>query len=286
MILINGRATEQLSVLDRGFQYGDGLFETLCVVAGKPRRWKRHMARLAEGCRRLHIDMPDTALLLDEAMSLCEGKGEGKADAVLKIIVTRGSSERGYAPSAQSKVTRVLSLSDKAAFPADNYRDGVAVRVCTTRLASNPALAGIKHLNRLEQVLARAEWGNGHGGQKNKQQIAEGLMLDNKNNVIEGTMSNLFCVQVGEHGPLLKTPLLDQCGVRGIARDCILEAAANAGISTQETRLSLDDLYQSQELFLSNSLIGIWPVRQLENQDFPVGPVTTELSQTLEMIND
>jgi 4-amino-4-deoxychorismate lyase len=281
-ILINGQPAEHISVLDRGFQYGDGLFETLHVVAGKPRRWQRHMARLAEGCRRLHIDMPDTALLLDEAESLCHGR----ADAVLKIIVTRGSGERGYAPPAQAKVTRVVSVSDRAAFPASYYSDGVAVRVCATRLASNPALAGIKHLNRLEQVLARSEWDSAHSGIETDQQIAEGLMLDNKNNVIEGTMSNLFCVQAGEHGPLLKTPLLDQCGVRGIARDCLLEAAAEAGMSTQETTLSLDDVHQSQEVFLSNSLIGVWPVRRLENQAFPVGPVTTQLSQALELIHD
>jgi 4-amino-4-deoxychorismate lyase len=272
-ILINGQKTEPLSVLDRGFQYGDGLFETLRITAGKPRRWSRHMARLADGCEKLGISMPEPALLLSEAVSLCADE----PDAVLKIIVTRGVGERGYAPPTQTEVTRVLSLSPMPNFPQAHVSEGVRVRVCNTRLGSNPALAGIKHLNRLEQVLARAEWTG--------DEFAEGLMQDNNNKVIEGTMSNLFCVQVGENGPVLKTPRLDQCGVKGITRECIVEVAEAAGIPVQETRLELDDLLGSQELFLCNTLMGIWPVRQLQQQHFTVGPVTRQLSQGLEALH-
>jgi 4-amino-4-deoxychorismate lyase len=161
----------------------------------------------------------------------------------------------------------------------------VAVRVCDTRLAGNPALAGIKHLNRLEQVLARAEWDK----DGDDREIAEGLMLEantNNNNVIEGTMSNLFCVQAAADGPLLKTPALERCGVRGITRECVIDAARAAAIPVQESPVSLDELYQSKEVFLCNSLIGIWPVRQLEERVFPVGPVTTELSQALELMHE
>ncbi len=272
-ILINGQPAEDIAVLDRGFQYGDGLFETLRVSAGKPRFWVQHMARLAAGCRVLRIAMPESALLLSEAMSLC---AEG-SDGVLKIIVTRGEGTRGYAPPAQAATTRVLSLSSAAIFPEAHYRDGVSVRVCDTRLAGNPVLAGIKHLNRLEQVLARAEWEN---------EVAEGLMLDNNNNVIEGTMSNLFCVQEDESGPVLKTPLLTHCGVKGITRENIINEAEAAGISVQETTSGLAELYRSQELFLCNTLIGIWPVRQLEEQHFAVGPVTRQLSRALESRHD
>ncbi len=277
-ILINGQSAEHISVLDRGFQYGDGLFETLRVSAGRPRHWAQHMARLSAGCQMLRIRMPEPALLLSEAMSLCAGE----AGAVLKIIITRGTGKRGYAPPAQAAATRVLSLSPAVVFPQTHYRDGVSVRVCDTRLAGNPALAGIKHLNRLEQVLARAEWPEG----RENTQVAEGLMLDNNNNVIEGTMSNLFCVQEGEGGPVLKTPLLTHCGVKGITRENIINAAAAAGISVQETTLGLADLYRSQELFLCNTLMGIWPVRQLEEQYFPVGPMTRQLSQALESLHD
>jgi len=274
VILINGQPAEHISVLDRGFQYGDGLFETLRVSAGKPRRWAQHMARLAAGCQKLRITLPAPTLLLSEAMSLCAGE----TDAVLKIIVTRGTGKRGYAPPAQTVTTRVLSLSSATVFPQTYYQDGVLVRVCNIRLADNPVLAGIKHLNRLEQVLARAEWEDN--------EVAEGLMLDNNNNVIEGTMSNLFCVQEEESGPVLKTPLLTHCGVKGITRENIIRVADEAGVSVQETTLKLADLYRSRELFFCNTLMGIWPVRQLEEQHFAVGPMTRQLSQALESLHD
>lgn len=261
-------------MLDRGFQYGDGLFETLRVRSGKPARWARHMQRLAEGCRRLGIAIPEPALLLSEALSLCAGQ----AEAVLKITVTRGLSERGYRAPEDPQITRVVGLFPAPVFPQAFWSAGVAVRLCETRLGSNPALAGIKHLNRLEQVLARAEWGN----ERDDADIAEGLMMDEHNNIIEGTMSNLFCVQHDERGPVVRTPALDRCGVRGVTRDCILEAAAAAQIPVEESTLTLADVQGSQELFLSNTLIGIWPVRQLEGEAFPVGAVTRQLSQALE----
>ena len=278
VILINGQPAEHISVLDRGFQYGDGLFETLRVSAGKPRRWAQHMARLTRGCQRLRITMPEPALLWSEAMALCAGK----TDAVLKIVVTRGRGERGYAPPVPAVTTRVLSLSSVVAFPSLYYREGVSVRVCDTRLSGNPALAGIKHLNRLEQVLARAEWQD----KGRDSEVAEGLMLDNNNNVIEGTMSNLFCVQEGEGGSILKTPSLVHCGVKGITRENVIRVAGAAGISVQETTLGLTDLYRSQELFLCNTLMGIWPVRRLGEHHFTVGPVTRQLSQALESLRD
>jgi len=280
-ILINGRPAEYISVLDRGFQYGDGLFETLRISAGKPRRWAQHMARMTVGCQTLRIAMPESTLLLSEVMRLCSGEGDG----VLKITITRGTGERGYAPPAQTASTRVLSLSSAVVFPAAYYRDGVSVRVCDTRLADNPILAGIKHLNRLEQVLARAEWQEGEE-ERESTQVAEGLMLDNNNNVIEGTMSNLFCVQESGSGSVLKTPLLTHCGVKGITRENIINVAEAAGIPVQETTLELADLYRSQELFLCNTLMGIWPVRQLEEQHFDVGPMTGQLSQALESLHD
>jgi len=278
-ILINGREAEQLSVLDRGFQYGDGLFETLRVANGRIRHWSRHLARLSEGCARLAIPRPDPEVLWEEAGRLCADTQDG----VLKLTVTRGTTARGYGFGEDVQPTRVLALFPASTFPDSHTRSGVKVRICQTRLGHNPSLAGIKHLNRLEQVLARAEWKQDW----NDTAIAEGLMLDtDNNNVIEGTMSNLFCVQAGETGPVLKTPLLDQCGVKGITRGRIMEAAAAAGIPVEETTLTVDDLYRSQELFLCNTLMGIWPVRQLEEQAFAVGPVSQQLQQALESAHD
>jgi 4-amino-4-deoxychorismate lyase len=273
-ILINGQVAEQISVLDRGFQYGDGLFETIRVRDGRPCHWRRHMSRLAVGCKKLRIPAAESALLLSEAMSLCADK----PDAVLKIIITRGRGERGYAPPTNGELTRVLLLLPTPAYPPSHARDGVVVRICDTRLASNPALAGIKHLNRLEQVLARGEWEDTH--------IAEGLMLDQNQKVIEGTMSNLFCVQESDGQTLLKTPQLEQCGVKGITRERIMAAARTEAITVQEVELEMGDLYRSQELFLCNTLMGIWPVRQLEDHHFSVGPIARRLSAALESRDD
>ncbi len=279
-ILINGVSTEHLSVLDRGFQYGDGLFETLRIRNGRPQQWSRHMARLVDGCQRLGIAAPDLDCLRAEAERLArdfeKSDAGGREPAVLKITVTRGRGGRGYAMTGAQLPTRVLSVSPAPQFPASNTTLGVKLRLCETRLGDNPALAGIKHLNRLEQVLARAEWDD--------PEIAEGLLRDNNNNVIEGTMSNLFCVHTLEGSPpTLLTPELSRCGVRGVTRDRILELATQRGIPHRETDMQLSDLQQAPELFISNSLIGIWPVRQLQQQTYAVGPVTRQLSQALEL---
>jgi len=269
-------------VLDRGFQYGDGLFETLRICNGQPQHWSRHMARLASGCERLGITMPDLVCLRTETESLCRDIGEEKS-GVLKITVTRGKGGRGYASTAGYEPTRVLAVSPAPEFPASHATQGVKLRLCEMRLGENSALAGIKHLNRLEQVLARAEWDD--------PDIAEGLLLDNQNNIVEGTMSNLFCVQAFEGvQPTLLTPRLSRCGVRGVTRDRILEIATQLDIPARETDVQLTDLQQASEVFISNSLIGIWPVRQFmqqghrqgNQQEYAVGPITRRLSEYLE----
>jgi len=265
-ILINGRETDQLSVLDRGFQYGDGLFETILISSGKPQYWREHMERLLDGCRRLNISLPELSVLQSEAENLCGDMEEG----VLKITITRGLGGRGYAANEPLKNTRVLATFPASQYPEEYWLDGVVVKVCNARLGINPALAGIKHLNRLEQVLARAEWSS--------TDIHEGLMLDINNNVIEGTMSNVFSVKKGE----LYTPELSLCGVKGIMREQVISVAKQADITVHETQMSLDDVYQSEECFLTNSLFGIWPVRQLGDHEFTLGPMSHQLGSILQ----
>jgi len=153
-------------------------------------------------------------------------------------------------------------------YPQQNRREGVQVRFCTTTLARQPALAGLKHLNRLEQVLARNEWQDA--------QIAEGLMLDENGNVIEGTMSNLFMLQ----DDILYTPDLSACGVAGIMRETILELARNTDMTVRVTNITKDHLCEADEIFLTNSLIGIWPVNRINKQTFAVG----EISRRLQML--
>jgi 4-amino-4-deoxychorismate lyase len=249
-LLIDGEPRDRVPGRDRGLHYGDGLFETLAVEDGRPCLWGRHMARLAEGCRRLGIPVPDTAGLAAEA----EREIGGAARGVLKILVTRGRGGRGYAPPREPRPMRLMELSPGPGHPPSWRTRGVRVRRCGMRLSRNPALAGIKHLNRLEQVLARAEWTD--------PDIAEGLMLDTGDQVIEGTMTNLFLVD----GEGIHTPDLSRCGVAGTMRALVMEAAREQGIPVSERPLCWSELERARGLFLTNAVIGIWPVRELDGR--------------------
>jgi 4-amino-4-deoxychorismate lyase len=263
--VINGEAVDCISSADRGLSYGDGVFETLAVEQGVPRFWQRHMTRLLAGCRRLLISDVDTGRLFEEAGALLAGEGR----CVLKIVITRGIGGRGYGPAGCGQPTRILQRHVAPALPDAHYREGVRVRLCDSRLSRNPRLAGIKHLNRLEQVLARSEWDD--------PDIQEGLVLDVDGRLVEGTMSNVFLLAKGR----LLTPVLSHCGVAGIMRSVVMEQARQLGLPVQAMAVSPDDLAQADEVFLTNSLIGIWPVRRIDARDYSVGPVTRQLQDAL-----
>jgi len=258
--LINGEPDERVRVHDRGFQYGDGLFETLAVVRGVPLLWERHLRRLLRDAARLGIGIPAEtgAELRAEADRLCQGAER----AVLKIILTRGASGRGYAPPADAVPTRVVSLSPWADSLSRTH--GASVKFCDTIVSRNRALAGIKHLNRLEQILARRELATNYD---------EGLMQDETGHVIEGTMSNVFIVS---HGALL-TPDLSYSGVAGVMRELVLECAPALALACRITTLTPEEILNAEEVFLTNSLIGSWPVTRVESRAYPVGPVTQRL---------
>jgi len=263
--LINGHAGDCLSTYDRGLLYGDGLFETIAVQNGMPRRWSRHLARLQRGCARLGIGPPDAALLESEAAMLCEDRQR----AVLKIIITRGTGGRGYRPDPAAPATRIMQLHTYPSWPAEYGLAGVCAGLCSLRMGYNPHLAGIKHLNRLEQVLARAEWSD--------PEISEGLMQDQQGFLIEGTMSNVFLVRDDR----LLTPDLRRCGVDGITRTLLLELAEQAGIATGVRDIAMNELAGADEIFLCNSLIGIWPVIRVSDRHYPVGRLTRLLQELL-----
>lgn len=263
-MLINGRETESVPANDRGLQYGDGLFETLAVQNGTPLLWDAHLARLRAGTARLGIQAPDATLLRAEADRLCRGTGRG----VLKILVTRGAGARGFRIDPDVPPTRVLILSEWPGYPATHAQGGVDVRLCRTRLSAQPALAGLKHLNRLEQVLARAEWGD---------EYAEGLMSDDSGNIVEGTMTNLFLVREGG----LTTPVLDRCGVEGVMREQVLACAARLGIGSRVEAVGPHQLEQADEVFLTNSLIGLWPVRRIEHRSYALGDITRKIQEAI-----
>jgi 4-amino-4-deoxychorismate lyase len=260
-ILINGQPGYGISITDRGLQYGDGLFETIAICRGKAVLYKLHLKRLEAGCRRLALPVPRREILDKEVINLCRGISQG----VLKIIVTRGSGGRGYRPPLQPQSTRILSIHPWPDYPTAFTEQGVALRICCTPLGHNPSLAGIKHLNRLEQVLARSEW--------NDPMIPEGLMFDSQEQIISGTMSNLFIAQKGS----LQTPDLSHCGVAGVMREFILNQAPALGVRVAVRSLTLADIKRAEELFVCNSLVGLWPVRCLEGTQYPLGSLTQRL---------
>ncbi len=263
---IDGRRGVELSAFDRGLHYGDGLFETIACLNGQPRFLDRHLERLAAGCARLGLFPPPRALLQAEIAAALEDEPR----AVLKLIVTRGlAAARGYAAPAAPGSTRVLLRYAWAPEDARAAQEGVCVRLGGLRLGENPQLAGLKHLNRLEQVLARREWSD--------PRIAEALLFSTSDALISGTMSNVFLV----HGGTLATARLDRCGVAGIMRGVVGGLAAECGIDFQERRLTAADLQQAQEIFLTNALIGIRPVREVGGHTLAVGPVTRRLQQAL-----
>lgn len=247
-MLVNGAWTDRVDAADRGLAYGDGLFETIAVHAGLPCLWPLHMARLAAGASRLRISCPPADLLHRECVEVAAGSRRG----VVKLILTRGSGGRGYRPPENPLPTRVLSVHPWPDYPPEWSRDGVQVRFCRTPVGEHPMLAGIKHLNRLEQVLARDEWRD--------PQVAEGLMCDGHGRVIGGTMTNLFAVA----GRRVLTPRIDRSGIAGTVRALVLRLAAAHGLEAAETDLTPRDLAAAEGLFLTNALIGVWPVCRLD----------------------
>ncbi|CAD7840711.1 MAG: Aminodeoxychorismate lyase (EC 4.1.3.38) [Olavius algarvensis Gamma 1 endosymbiont] len=259
--LIDGVEADCLTVADRGLQYGDGLFETLAVHGGAPCLWREHFDRLARGAERLGIPCPQPELLLRECRRLADGESIG----VLKIILTRGRGGRGYGPPIDPRPTRILTRHPWPDYPTTWEKQGITVTFCRTPLGENPVLAGLKHLNRLEQVLARAEWRD--------REIAEGLMRDGRGRVIGGTRSNLFLVRAGR----LLTPRLDTCGIAGTVRDLVLRIAGGFGIEVLERDLGRTDLVAADGIFLTNALIGVWPVRRLGTREMSIQDLPWEL---------
>jgi 4-amino-4-deoxychorismate lyase len=257
---LNGQPCIGLPVHDRGLAYGDGLFETIRVADSQAPLLDRHLQRLRDGCQRLAIPI-DTDELRNELARFFPVLGRG----VAKLIVTRGTGQRGYAPPEPCQPQRLLLGSPLPAYPPQNALAGIRLFPCETRLAEQPRLAGIKHLNRLEQVLARAEW--------HDPAYAEGLMRDMSGRVVEGVFSNLFMVVDGE----LRTASLVRCGVAGVMRAEIMARASQHGRTVVESDISYAELLQADEVFLCNSLYGIWPVTALAERVWPVGPLTRKL---------
>jgi 4-amino-4-deoxychorismate lyase len=248
VILVDGVVSESLNVLDRGLAYGDGVFRTMRAESGRVLHWARHQRKLEHDCARLAIACPSGAALTADIARILRAE----PDCVLKIIVTRGQGGRGFAPPMPAEPTRVVASFPLPPSPPDGDEHGVRVRWCSTRLATQPALAGIKHLNRLENVLARSEWTDAA--------IAEGILLDADGDVVEGTMSNVFVLEQDR----LITPALERCGVAGVQRDRLIDLAPRLCRGCEIGSLSPQRLLAADQVYLVNSVIGAWWVCALD----------------------
>jgi 4-amino-4-deoxychorismate lyase len=262
---VDGQPADSVSVLERGLHYGDGLFETIAVLNGEARLLGRHLQRLATGCERLGLRAEPAQIGAEVRAAAAE-----MPRAVIKVLLTRGRAlARGYALSGAEIPTRIMLRYPWPAEDPAAAQAGARVRIATLRLGENPALAGVKHLNRLEQVLARREWSDPG--------IMDALMFSHSGDLVSGTMTNVFIVR----DATLFTPRLERCGVAGVMRATVLALAAAGGVPARECALSAQDLAAAEELFLTNALIGIRPVRELEGAALPLGPLTRRLRAEL-----
>lgn len=270
LIFVNGVQDAPISPLDRGFAYGDGVFETIAMRQGHLALLKWHLQRLNRSCESLNIVLDRNELERQLTQVLLMASNQGILNAVVKLVVTRGPGGRGYVIPEKCETTLcILVVPPPANFLALDTA-GINLFLCEQRLGRNARLAGLKHLNKLEYVLARAEWQD--------DRFSEGLLRDAKEFVVEGTSSNLFIVT----NNVLLTPSVKHCGVAGIMRGCIIEHLAPAiDCEVRELELSLDDIERADEVFVCNSVKGIRPAVSLGECQWGVGTLTLNLQQAL-----
>ena len=253
--LVNGQLSSTLDVRDRGLAYGDGVFETIALSHGQVQLWQAHRQRLSTGLMTLGLvaDAASASHLVNAIVDDIQTAYAlfGHSQGVIKVTVTRGNGGRGYAAPSSPRPTRIVSMLPWPQDRSELSNEGVCVQMCQHRWSTNAALAGVKHLNRLDQVLARNEWTDVN--------IHEGIMLNQEGDVISGVMSNLFIQVDGQ----LITPQLDQCGINGTMAQMVKAIAKQCGISLIERQVTLEALLNADAAFFTNSINGIWPIVSL-----------------------
>lgn len=272
--LINGSFDAVISPFDRGFAYGDGVFRTMKMVDGLPENWPLHYQKLVADCAAINIVCPSAELLMSDLQQLfLPFDLSENLLAIARIIITRGAGNRGYTPPAITAPMRVITKSAMLQYPELRFSEGVSLTVCETRLASQPKLAGIKHLNRLENVLARMEWTDTH----TTNGIADGIMVDNAGNVIECTAANIFA----RFGDTLITPSLTQCGVAGITRQRIINLAHTLPLKAKVEVIDLPTLLSADEVIICNSLYSAWQVKSIQEKTLKTGTLAANIRAAL-----
>lgn len=268
--LING-TDEKLSPFDRGFAYGDGVFRTLKVRYGKPLGWDFHYQKLVSDCQAIGIVAPEPELFLTDIYKLLEDE-KTQTSCVMKLMVTRGLGERGYAFPAIASPVRVTLKTNLPLYREEWVEQGVVLYQCNTRLSHQPKLAGIKHLNRLENVLARNEWRD--------PRYFDGVMMDEASKVIECSSSNIFI----RRNHQLLTPKLNLCGVAGVTRSLILSFGQALDMEILEADISWEDFIQADEVIVCNSLYGVFQVRQVNATNWPSQQLAQKCSALLNKV--
>lgn len=241
-------------------QYGDGLFETIAFVRGKPVLWELHWQRFINGCDALFLPQAEEAIFLERARTLADGE-----DCIIKWVYGAAQGGRGYQRSDVIDTAVHFSKHLRPLYPASYAQQGICCAISDSPVSENTALAGIKHLNRLDSVLA---------SRQRSEQIAEVMLLDSADNLVEASMSNVFAIKSKQ----LYTPDLQKAGVAGVMRAYILQLSQQLDIPTHITTISLSELSQMDEVFVCNSVNGIWPVLEI----LQVGSYQTDLGKQLQ----
>ena len=260
--IINGKEQSNISIFNRNFQYGDGLFETCVVKNNQILFWEKHLSRLDIGCRKLKIKNIEEEIWLKDikkALSLTS-----KKNCVLKLILSRGNSQRGYSYPDDILPVRVVIASEMKNVQA---KESFSLEYASSGYHSNPNLAGIKHCNRIEQILARSSL-----------KRDEAIMLDENQNIISVTQGNIYFI----FGQSLVTPKLDRCGVIGSRRSLILELAESIELNVEEGNVSMNDAKKADEAFISNSIMGIKSVNSIEEYQLPKKMITEQIKIAFE----
>ena len=265
-IWVNGDKAE-VDLPLRGLEYGDGVFRTLLKKQGVLLDLDLHLRKLESDARRIDLELDSIEALRQEIAAFTKTEDE----CVLKIILCRKSGDRGYVPQS-NQCDRILRKSRVQSFSENTenlYETGVSLGVSTIKLSSQSALAGLKHLNRLENVLASARLGSDF----------EHVMCDADGQVVCGTKSNIFVVKGGE----VKTPALEGCGVAGVTRDQLMSVCESLEIPLTVCALSLDELCHADEIWLSNSVLGVLPVAQFNGNAQPQSkPIYRSVCQNID----
>ena len=259
---------QKISPFDRAFQYGDGIFRTFVVDNKKALHWKYHYKKIVEDCLALKINPPKEKDLLSDINSLFRSNKK----SVGKFIISRGIGERGYKFDEDIMHNRFLIKTKMPSYPKEYFKIGVNLYVCKQKL--NPSiLSGVKHLNRLENIMARQEWKGDH--------YADGILLDQHGHVIECISSNIF-MRVGK---IIYTPKINYFGIKGVTRELIIKISKQLGFKIKETTFNLNSLLECDEVFITNSLFGVLQVKKIKNKSWQHQELTSLFNQSLEHLN-